>query len=386
MEKIFFLKTITLSFFLLNISFSLFSATIIEERKFILDSSTASKSSSWLTPGGKIDDALGFRRFGFWGRILNPCLSSDGSESKLSGSNKSFNKDGVIVRFPHCDFNTANNPKGPSFEKEVVENGVLQHVIRTHIGKSGSDTNSFMTSFDSSGQDGRGTNAYIHAGYAGYSFRLSTIKMKPWSGRTGIGAFRSKQRVRQFTLTQPLYQSLQQNARFVVVNKSCLSEVPQKVCRVEFQMKAFLKGKSVPSNPAIQETRIGFDPVQGGSPYLGMNFNTTGKPVKYEDAILGISWGQPTQNRVGFSNNQWFQIHISWDQFQTILVKIVEKGLRKYPSLSLSRSSLFGNKFAVKSEWYLWNAGYGQENMNEKADEAGTLIEGSFERIEVLAL
>jgi len=89
---------------------------------------------------------------------------------------------------------------------------------------------------------------------------------------------------------------------------------------------------------------------------------------------------------VKFSENQWFQLHISWEQFQTILQKIVEKGLMQNPSSGITPSSLLGSTYAKKSDWYLWNAGYGQENMNEKADQAGTLIEGSFERIEVLGL
>ena len=361
--------------------------TEVEEASLLVDSRSVESRSvdSIIKTEPKISssyyyvDSLVAKNKSYWSKNYVPEIVTDkrttimwGSKSENSSSDAYEWSENYLQNLTHNYYqglrridkvyypssSATSTLRGPSLEGDVlVRRNQYRHLIRAIVPKTSSK--SFFTSYDSNGQNASGANSNILAIYSEFNPRWWV--MKPW-GSGDItnpklrAAFRTTQRVPWIWIPDPANQQLQQNLRFVFLNKYCyennMSSSPT-FCQFEVNFKLFVKG--VHAFSFDSHATAFSDSGQNGMRVIYGPINSEGKNTQVWDAKnqrtlpVWTSWGANTKNSV-FNDDTTFQAEISWAQF-TNIVNIVS---------GYDPVKFFGAQWKDNTNWYLLRAGYGQ--------------------------
>jgi hypothetical protein len=369
---------------------------------FYADSFAPKSPTLWALNKGPIKVTPNTRLTIIRGSLLTPCKNGETEDGKFVTNGDVIRKlgktrqlkythkhrfDGLEqsdpVYVPGCKNRNDEfeSEYGPSFEGDIrIKSGEYWHLLKNIVPAQDSHRDSFISNYDEMGQGENHANKHILPIYT--NFKPEKWKMKPWEKLYAI--FRSMQKVPVAKITDfkgnenPQSQSIQQvqqTLRFVIANKNCFEFKEKKkettvACKLEFNFKIFMKGSY--SLTAEDDAYIFTDHGQSGMFVVIGPINKKTQTTRLNGHSIYTSWGEPTQNET-FSDPKNFQIEMTWSQFKFILNSVSENNPR----------TVFGKTWNDNNDWYLLDAGYGQENVNTSWRE--NIIEGLIKNIEVIS-
>lgn len=243
--------------------------------------------------------------------------------------------------------------------------------ILTSSGVQADGSRSFLGPYASTGQNGKGDNAYITGTFVNFRHAgWSSDPLQPWLNGTKA-RLRSVQGIATAKVEGSSADVVQVKQQMMATfyNNQCRVDQPGKPCQIQYLMNTAILRSGVTdwsTQGWYQNAKVWFDPVQGGIPIVSGPIESSGVTTTDSEFAMSIWSSQGSASQHGNFAPRAFDVTVSFDQLLNVVRITTARFVNKAPTAVTAADmvAVWGSDWNSPQAWSVLSVDVGQEVYN----------------------
>ncbi len=251
----------------------------------------------------------------------------------------------------------------------------------------------FFGTYDASGQNGKGANAYNTSSFVTFRMDWRESPRRPWAHSGSVARIFTRQSIGSTTVSAPAGADQPVQAKqflsVAFINNACaaLGINSSRPCAVKYLFPLTIAQAGVSDWSKVgwfNRARVWFDPVQGNMPIVEGAPPESGKTLSDPDSGLPIFSSAGSSAQHGAFYDQAFDMRVSFAQLTNVLriVTARQRGVGPSAVTDEQLKATWGTHWIDPTQWSLVTVAVGQEVHNPYPDGEAS-IGGAFSSVYV---